>query len=129
LISCTRLRGKLGAFEITTAMLSAFTSKTHDIALIWVLNRVHSLVTSASAFVCRATISFMSTADARLAFSVHIRAMRVITTVESSQIVFLLVLLLESGIEIFLHDRVDSFGLEHGLKLMAVLGRLGHGVD
>jgi len=37
-------------------------------------------------------------------------------------------LLLESRVEMFLDDRVDSFRLEQGLKLMAVLSHLGQGI-
>jgi len=55
--------------------------------------------------------------------------MRIVATVKSLQVVFLLVLLLESGVEKLLHDRVDSLRLEYGLKLMAVFGRLGQGID
>jgi len=48
---------------------------------------------------------------------------------ESSQIVLLLVLLLERGIEMLLHDRIDLFRLKHGLKIDAVLGCLRQNVD
>jgi len=74
-------------------------------------------------YLCLWLVSSLLTCSFILNF--HIRATRVIATVKSSQIVFLLVLLLESGIKKLLRDRVDSFRLEYGLKLMAVLGRLG----
>jgi hypothetical protein len=119
--SCARLPRKPVAFEITSGMISTVTCKTlrHDLVLIWDpgLSTAHGLVASASVFVWRATASLTSSAAARPASSAHIRATRVIAAVESSQIVLLLVLLHESGVDTFLHDRVNPSRLQHGLKL------------
>ena len=99
--SCTRLWRKPGAFEISSVMISTVTCKTYDLTSIWGLSTVHGLVVSASAFVWRATALLTSSAAARPASSANIRATCVITAVESSQTVLLLVLLLKAGSKCF----------------------------
>ena len=111
--SCARLWRKLRAFEISSAVFSAIAIKTHDLAAIWGFSPVCRLFASAPAVVGRAASSLTTSAAARPASVAHILTTCVIAAVKNSQIVFFLVLLLESGVEKFLHDGVDSFRLEH----------------
>jgi len=111
--NCARPWHHLRAFEIISRVFSAVAIKTHDLVTMWGFSPVSKLLTSAPAFVQRATSSLTPSAAARPASAAHILITRVIAAVKSSQIVFFLVLLLEGGVEHLLHDRVDLFRLEH----------------